>query len=246
MSVPRVAPPFDTAASAPRLLVSVRDAAEAGVAAEAGADLVDAKDPARGALGALDPDLVRAIAARVEGRALTSAVAGEAEAVAALVPSIRALSGTGVGFVKVAVRAAWSADDLARVADAAPGRLIAVLFAEAGGAVDLVARLAEAGFLGAMIDTAGKDGRRLTDHLSLPVLGAFTEACRTHGLVSGLAGSLALSDIASLAPLRADYLGFRGGLCHGSDRTRGLDPTRVAEAVRSLRARPAKPARDAA
>ena len=33
------------ACSVPRLLVSVRDAAEARLAAEAGVDLVDAKDP---------------------------------------------------------------------------------------------------------------------------------------------------------------------------------------------------------
>jgi (5-formylfuran-3-yl)methyl phosphate synthase len=234
MPAARAPVPFDPAATAPRLLVSVRDADEAVAAALAGADLVDAKDPARGALGALSPDRVRAIVTRVEGRARTSAVAGEPEA-AGLAPCIGAMAATGVDFVKVAVRAAWSDDDLMAAAAAAPERLIAVLFAEAGDAADLVPRLARAGFLGAMIDTAGKDGRRLTDHLPAPVLAAFTRACRAHGLVSGLAGSLALSDIAALSPLGAHYLGFRGGLCHASDRTRGLDAARVAEAVRLLR-----------
>ena len=38
-----------------RLLVSVRDEAEARAAAWAGADFIDAKDPAEGALGALAP-----------------------------------------------------------------------------------------------------------------------------------------------------------------------------------------------
>ncbi|MCK2056720.1 (5-formylfuran-3-yl)methyl phosphate synthase [Methylobacterium sp. 37f] len=231
----RVCPPSDPAASAPRLLVSVRDGDEAALAARAGADLVDAKDPDRGALGALSPDRVRAIVARVEGGALTSAVAGEPDR-PGLRPCIDAMAATGVGFVKVAVRSGWADDDLAEAAAAAPGRLIAVLFAEAGGALDLVPRLARAGFLGAMIDTAGKDGRRLTDHLPLPALAAFTGACRSHGLVSGLAGSLALTDIAALAPLGAGYLGFRGGLCAASDRRRGLDPARVTEAVRLLRA----------
>lgn len=236
VSPPHVSRPFDPADTAPRLLVSVRDADEAALAAQAGADLVDAKDPARGALGALDTDRVRAIVARVEGRALTSAVAGEPEAVG-LAPCIAAMSATGVAFVKVAVRAEWSEADLARAAAAAPGRLIAVLFAEGGAATDLVPRLGSAGFLGAMIDTAGKDGRRLTDHLPFPALAAFVHACRSHGLVSGLAGSLALPDIDRLAPLGAQYLGFRGGLCAGGDRRRGLDRGRVAEAVRALRAR---------
>ena len=236
MSLSRVSSPFDPADTDPRLLVSVRDADEAVLAALAGVDLIDAKDPSRGALGALSPDHVRAIVARVEGRALTSAVAGEPDP-AGLAPCIEAMADTGVAFVKVAVRPALTGDELARAASAAPGRLIAVLFAEDHRTDDLVPRLSRAGFLGAMIDTAGKDGRRLTDHLPLTVLGAFVEACRSHGLVSGLAGSLALPDIDRLAPLGAHYLGFRGGLCATGDRTRGLDPARVAEAVRVLRAR---------
>ena len=48
--------------------MSVRDADEADLAARAGADLVDAKDPARGALGALPAATVRAIVAQVGGR----------------------------------------------------------------------------------------------------------------------------------------------------------------------------------
>ncbi|KQP41303.1 hypothetical protein ASF49_18230 [Methylobacterium sp. Leaf104] len=237
MSVPRSLDlrSFGGDAPAPRLLVSVRDAEEADLAARAGADLVDGKDPDRGALGALAPDTVRAIVARVDARALTSAVAGEPDR-AALVPAIAAMAATGVDVVKVAVRADASADDLARAAAAASGRLIAVLFAEAGDATGLVPALRRAGFLGAMIDTAGKDGRRLTDHLPLPVLAAFTRACRGHGLVSGLAGSLALPDIAVLAALGPDYLGFRGGLCASGNRRQGLDPVRVAEAVRLIRA----------
>ena len=57
----------------PRLLVSVRDPAEAEDARLAGADLIDAKDPERGALGALEPGRVREIVARVAGEAVTSA-----------------------------------------------------------------------------------------------------------------------------------------------------------------------------
>ncbi|RZK75548.1 MAG: hypothetical protein EOO66_33700, partial [Methylobacterium sp.] len=56
------APPFPTNPR-PRLLVSVRDAAEAEAAIRAGADLIDAKDPENGALGALPPETVRAIVA---------------------------------------------------------------------------------------------------------------------------------------------------------------------------------------
>ena len=148
----------------PRLLVSVRDAAEAEAAICAGADLIDAKDPENGALGALSPEIVRAIVARTAGRAATSAVAGE-PAAAARQAAIRAMAETGVAWVKVAVRPDWLADaaSLRAAGAAAPGRLVAVLFAEDHPEPDCAPRLAAAGFIGAMIDTALKDGRRLPD-----------------------------------------------------------------------------------
>ena len=215
----------------PRLLVSVRDPAEAEAARLAGADLIDAKDPERGALGALPPAIVREIVARVAGAAETSAVADPApEAVAAL-------AATGVDWVKIGL----DAQGRKRVAlsgalpAAAPGRLIAVLFTEDGPAAALVPALADAGFAGAMIDTAGKTGARLPDLADPENLSAFTAACRAHGLMCGLAGSLRASDIPLLAGHKPNYLGFRGGLCRDFDRRNGIDPLRVAEALRVLR-----------
>ncbi|KQP51382.1 (5-formylfuran-3-yl)methyl phosphate synthase [Methylobacterium sp. Leaf108] len=224
--------------AAPRLLVSVRDAAEAEVARAAGADLVDAKDPARGALGALDPALVRAMVARIGDRATTSAVAGEPREAGDLVAKVAAMAATGVDYVKVALPPGLRSgrDALRDAADAARGRLIAVLFAEDGLDLAVLPTLADAGFVGAMIDTNTKDGRRLTDRIAVPALSAFTAACRAEGLVSGLAGSLALADIPALSDLGAGYLGFRGGLCRGGDRRGDLDPARIAEAARLLRA----------
>ena len=43
-----------------RLLASVRDGAEAADALAAGAEIIDFKDPAHGALGALPPDEIGA------------------------------------------------------------------------------------------------------------------------------------------------------------------------------------------
>ena len=227
--------PVDPTRTGPALLVSVRDADEAERATLAGADLVDAKDPNRGALGALSPDLVRAIVTRVGGRALTSAVAGEPADAEALLASVAVIAGTGVDYVKVTLPLGLDDDALAEVAALAPGRLIAVYFAERPIPSDAVACLSRAGFVGAMIDTGAKDGRRLTDHLPPPALSAFAAACRAHGLFSGLAGSLALADVSVLARTGAHYLGFRGGLCIGHDRRAGLDPDRVAAALSALR-----------
>ncbi|SDN22023.1 Uncharacterized protein, UPF0264 family [Methylobacterium phyllostachyos] len=215
----------------PRLLVSVRDPAEAEATRLAGADLIDAKDPERGALGALDPACVREIVDRVAGEAVTSAVADPAPA------ALAAMAATGVDWVKTGLDADRRRDTaaFAALAAAAGGRLIAVLFAEDGADAGLLPALAQAGFAGAMIDTAGKGGPRLPDLIEPRDLAAFTQACRAHGLMSGLAGSLRVIDIAPLAEHRPDYLGFRGGLCRDFDRRNGLDPLRIAEALRALR-----------
>ncbi|MCJ2085601.1 (5-formylfuran-3-yl)methyl phosphate synthase [Methylobacterium sp. E-005] len=215
----------------PRLLVSVRDPAEAEAARLAGADLIDAKDPERGALGALACSDVREIVARVAGGAVTSAVADPAPA------AIAAMAATGVDWVKTGLDAGRRREPaaFADLAAAAPNRLIAVLFVEDGPAAALIPGLARAGFAGAMIDTAGKHGARLPDLAPPGDLAAFTQACRALGLMSGLAGSLRVIDIAPLAEHAPDYLGFRGGLCRDFDRRNGIDPLRVAEALRALR-----------
>ena len=214
----------------------MRDVAEAQDACAAGADLVDAKDPDRGALGALSHETVRSIVARVGGAAATSAVAGEAGTADDVVARIAAMAATGVDYVKIAVRPDRDLAFLARAAEAAPGRLIAVLFAEDGVRPEAVPILAGAGFRGAMIDTRGKHGRRLTDHASASQLAAFVAACRAHGLLSGVAGSLRIADVPALAAHEPCYLGFRGGLCRGGDRRDALDPLRVRVAVEAVRA----------
>ncbi len=221
-----------------RLLVSVRDPREALEAAAAGADLVDAKDPDAGALGALPPDIVRAIAAAVGTRACVSAVAGEAASLGDAVARLRVTAACGVAMAKVALPPALVADPalerLAPVLAALRTPAVAVLFAEDGADPACLPALARAGFAGAMIDTHGKAGLRLGDHLAPEGLARFVAACRALGLLSGLAGSLAIADIPGLAALRPSYLGFRGGLSVAGDRRGRLDPARVAEAARRL------------
>ena len=82
-----------------------------------------------------------------------------------------------------------------------------------------------------MLDTAGKQNGGLRTHLSDAGLARFVTLARMNGLLCGLAGSLGLDDIAPLAALEPDYLGFRGALCAG-DRAGRLDP----KAFRAVRA----------
>ena len=60
-----------------RLLVSVRNAAEAAIALRAGADLIDVKEPLRGALGAADASILADVLAVVGGQVPVSAALGE-------------------------------------------------------------------------------------------------------------------------------------------------------------------------
>lgn len=220
---------------ATRLLVSVRDAEEAARVAATGPCLVDAKDPQRGALGALPIPALAAIVAAVGGRAPTSAVAGEPATWDGLVDAVAATAATGVDMVKVAwpVGARRPPPGLRfRVPSRCP--VVAVFFAERDPGPAAVAMAGEAGCTGAMIDTERKDGRSLRDHFDLGGLAAFVAACQAHGMMSGLAGSLRIGDIPALAALGPTYLGFRGGLCGSGDRRGALDMDRVAEAMSVL------------
>lgn len=221
-----------------KLLVSVADPAEARLAVEAGADLIDAKDPAAGALGALAPDTVRAIVAAVAGRRTVTAVIGDLDEPRAVLEAAAAMAATGVDMVKIGLfpgpdRAALIAD-LGR-ALAGRTRLVGVFLADLDPDFDLVPEAAAAGFAGVMLDTAGKAGGLLavTDPT---LLAGFVALARRHGLMSGLAGSLRVDDIGRLARIGPDLLGFRGGLCEAFDRRKPLRRDRVEAAAAALRA----------
>jgi uncharacterized protein (UPF0264 family) len=202
----------------------------------AGAHLVDAKDPAAGALGALSPSAIRTIVDAVGDRSVTSAVAGEPETWADLAARVRSVASTGVGLVKVALPS-WEGDTSVGIVEtlrSLPCPVIAALFAEDYLTARVVPDLAAAGFSGAMIDTRTKTGQRLPDLVTASELDAFLRCCEEHGLMTGLAGSLRISDIRTLAALGPDYLGFRGGLCEGGDRRTTLAAGRIAEALREI------------
>ena len=86
----------------PAFLASVTNAAEAEMAFRGGAGIIDGKDPATGALGALDAGAVRDIVEVISGRVPVSATIGDLHAEADLmVPAAAAMSATGVDIVKI-------------------------------------------------------------------------------------------------------------------------------------------------
>jgi FolB domain-containing protein len=218
------------------LLASVTGPEEAEIADRHGADIIDLKDPRRGAFGAVAPDAVTATLAVIGGRRPISAVAGElAMEPDRIVRAAAALADAGVDYVKVALFPEPRREDCVRALAALAQRvkLVAVMFADHGFDTTLVSLMAESGFVGAMLDTARKTGGRLLDHMSVASLGGFIDVCRRHGLIGGLAGSLEAPDVPRLLLLAPDVLGFRGALCGDQDRTRRIDPVAV-EVIRAL------------
>lgn len=218
-----------------RLLASVATVEEAVRALDLGADIIDLKDPAQGALGAWPPGSLGAAVAAIAGRAPVSATVGDLPMQPEiLLAAADATAAAGVDIVKIGFFAGGDHDRCARALGRLAGagtRLVAVMMADARPDFGLVPRLAEAGFHGVMLDTADKAAGGLRRHLDDAALAGFVAAARSAGLLTGLAGSLGVADIVPLARLAPDYLGFRGALCRAG-RTSGLDPARFA-AVRA-------------
>lgn len=214
-----------------RILASVTDAGEAMIAVECGADIIDLKNPAEGALGALPLVTIGSIVAAVAGRKLVSATIGDLPMQPELVAAaVNATAATGVDIVKMGFfgQGGHAACIEALKPIAARGvSLVAVLFADDAPDFDLIPRLAGGGFHGVMLDTAFKNGRRLRHYLDEDALSAFVCMSQEAGLLTGLAGSLTVDDLVELLPLGADYLGFRGELCVSANRTDRLERARL-------------------
>jgi dihydroneopterin aldolase len=214
------------------MLASITNRQELDLAIEAGVDIIDLKNPHSGALGALPMETIRNLVARCAGRCPVSATVGDLPAdPQRLTQAIRRTAECGVGYVKVGFFSSESLDQCLQAIAAltASHDVVAVLFADRQPPLEKLHAFAEAGFRGVMLDTAGKGGGGLLDHIGLSRLEAFVDKVRALNMLSGLAGSLRLDDIPHLQPLLPDYLGFRGALCEGSTRTATIAPQRLRE-----------------
>ena len=217
------------------MLASVTNLDEARLALEVGVDVVDLKDPARGALGALEASIAREIVTAFGGKVTLSATAGDVPAMDAgeVLAAARRTADLGVDFVKVGFFATPRDVECVRALTSLTSetRLIAVQFADIAPDLDLCERLVEVRFAGVMLDTARKEGQGLRGLLSQSQLSRFVRRAQALGLITGLAGKLRLADIAPLLDLQPDYLGFRGALCTQHQRSAGLD----VQALRAVR-----------
>lgn len=229
-----------------QLLISVLHEDEVAAAVAGGADIIDVKNPREGSLGASFPHVIRRVRELTPDALPVSAAIGDAPNL----PGTAALAAAGaaacgVQYVKVGVlgpRNGADAEALLRAVcraarEADPRVLImATAYADAGRIGSLppeeLPRVARAaGAHGCMIDTAAKDGRTLFGELDEETLARFVRDGRTAGLITALAGSLAMDDAPRLRELAPDIVGFRGAACGDGRRDGRLDVA----AVRRLR-----------
>jgi len=218
-----------------RFLASVSSLQEAALVLPH-ADIIDLKNPAMGALGALPIEVIEQIVRYVDGCKPISATIGDlAMEPKQVVAAIQAVAATGVDIVKVGM---FEGEQLACVEAIKPiarsgTKVVAVLIADSLQKSLPLEVFAQAGFYGVMQDTAIKNGSSLLDHQDLLQLRAFVQEAREHDLICGLAGSLKEIHIESLAALEPDYLGFRSALCQNGNRKTTISATSVA-AVREM------------
>jgi uncharacterized protein (UPF0264 family) len=208
-----------------RLLVSVRSAEEVAAALAGGADIIDAKEPARGSLGPVTPAVLAAIAACTPASVPLSVALGDGtgrDELRAALDAVRTENRRAPVYLKVGFAGVQSVDRItalleAATASAAGASLVAVAYADFGVAVtpppeDVLDAAVSAGVRGFLVDTWLKDGRTLLDHLPIERLAALSRGSRSARLLFALAGSLDSDAISRLAGI-ADVVGVRGAAC---------------------------------
>lgn len=210
-----------------QLLVSVSNAAEARAAADGGADIIDAKDPTQGALGAVRPRVLSEIREAVDSGCLVTAALGDAHD--GIEELARDFAGRGARLVKVGfgeVRDAARLEEmLTRLvracssANAAAG-VVAVAYADSAAedvhdAMRLVSLAARSGARGVLIDTARKGGPGLLELWTDTALESWVAEVHAHDLIAAVAGKLRLDDLTVVGDSGADIAGVRGAACVG-------------------------------
>src|SRR2546425_7644576 len=230
-----------------QLLRSVAEAAEGRAALLGGADVIDAKAPREGALGAVRPEVLGELRAAVGAGRLLSAALGDAGPPVLVECRARAAARLGATFVKVGFRGAATVSQARRRAAAARRgagvrtRVVLVAYADwpradSLGPGPLLELAVEIGAAGVLLDPMATDVG-LFMLLDPAAVGEWVAAAHAAGRFAGLAGSLRGTDFAMARALGADLVGVRGAACVGG-RTGRVSRGRVAALSALARAAP--------
>jgi (5-formylfuran-3-yl)methyl phosphate synthase len=220
----------------PGLLVSVRSADEVDDALAGGADLIDVKEPSRGALGVAEPEVVGKVVDKVKGRVPVSAALGEwgpnalTEAHWHLELKLDYVKWGLAGYPHTP---GWGEDLLdARRQLPAGVEMVAVAYADWERAKSIppaeVAKFAKRfRFRAVLIDTCVKDAKTLLDFIKPAELGELVDGLKRVYTKVAVGGSLKPEQLKQLKGVTPDYFAVRGSACAGGKRDGVIDTSRV-------------------
>jgi len=209
-----------------KLLVSVRDAAEAQTALDSGVDLIDVKEPRKGSLGAATSDVIAEIAAVVSDRAPLSIACGELLETNHTAEYWSTDTRHTINFAKLGLADCGPLNDWPqrwrRVLATWPSSVapVAVVYADwrtcQAPSPELVLKHGlSLGCRAVLVDTFDKAAGNLLTQMTIEELETLASQVRNHRLLYVLAGSLDEATIETVTPLKPDYIAVRGAVCRG-------------------------------
>lgn len=225
----------------PKLLVSVRSAAEARAALEGGCDWLDVKEPALGSLGRASNSVIEEILEVPRGNLPLSLAAGELRDLREPLWEqwqriIKGVELAKIGLSGCAAYKPWRDEIIDLAANAPSGvRLAAVYYADyqrAGSPAweEIVELATEISSPMVLIDTFVKDGRGLFAHLNAERLHAYRQQLGRQGIRLALAGSLSYEDFPALIQVQPEVIAVRGAVCD-----KGRESAVISSKVNSLK-----------
>ena len=192
-----------------------------------GADIIDAKDPGMGALGAVSLTRLGDIREVVGGARPLTAALGDAVDEATTEALAAAYGEAGASLVKMGLlgtttgaQAVMLASAAVRGAAKAASGVVVVAYADvprsrALSRTDVIDVAARSGARGVLLDTLDKDGPGLVGVVSPSDLARWVSAAHAAGLLVALAGKLTATDLPLVRDSGADVAGVRGAACTG-------------------------------
>ena len=240
-----------------RLLISVANVEEARAALEGGANIIDAKDPSVGSLGAVSPTTLGDIVRVVDGRRSVSAALGDVVDEKQVALAARRAAAERLAYIKVGFAGIADADRVeSLISSAVQGAglvsssagVIAVAYADCGrpdvaslSPWWLVEAAERADAVGVLLDTAVKVPNALSDDERPGLFTAMSESqvadwvrhARDADLTVAVAGGLTGAELSVIRAIGVDIAGVRTAACERGERLGSVSRERVAALARS-------------
>src|SRR5262245_16343339 len=218
------------------LLVSVRSRDEVEAALAGGADLIDVKEPAKGALAPAEAEVVAAVIDKVRGKVPVSAALGEWSPGAITDAHWHLelkLDYVKWGLAGYAPHPGWGEDLLDTRRQLPLGmEMVAVAYADWERAKSIppgeLARFAKRFRLKAfLLDTWNKDGKTLLDFTTPAEIADLVDGLKRLSITVAIGGSLRPEHVKQLKGVTPDYFAVRTSACAAGKRDGVIDTTRV-------------------